>query len=82
MVNSPSHLVANFGFGRDHLRCCPSSQALDPFLNSWKFLHVLLFMVCLVRLWIARASFLMVRREFRQSWMARIEILEMMVGRA
>ena len=30
----------------------------------------------------ARASFLMARREFKQSWIVGREVLEMMVGRA
>ena len=34
IVNGPSHLVANLGLGSEHLRCCPSSHTLDPFLNG------------------------------------------------
>ena len=49
IVNGPSCLAANLGFGRDHLRFCPSSHTFDPFLNGWKFHQVLLFMVCLAR---------------------------------
>ena len=82
IVNGPSHLVANLAFGREHLRCCPSSYILDPFLNGWEFCQVLLFMVCLVRSWAARASFHMVRRELRWSWTAGMEVLEILVERA
>ena len=82
MVNGPSHLAVNLGFGRDCLRFCPSSHTLVPFLKGWKFHQVLLFMVCLVRSWVAKASFLIARREFRWSWTAGREVLEMMVGRA
>ena len=63
----------SFSFGSElgvwegAFRCHPSSHTLDPFLKGWKFRHVLLFMVCLARSWVARASFLRVRREFRQS---------------
>ena len=39
-------------------------------------------MVCLARSWVAKASFLIARREFRQSWTAGREVSEMMVGRA
>ena len=82
IVNGPSHLAVNLGFGREHLRCCPSSHTLDPFLNSWKFCQILLFIVCLVRSWVVRTSFCMVRREFKWSWTAGIEISEMIVERA
>ena len=81
MVNGPSRLAANLGFGRDHLRFCPSSHTLVPFLKGWKFHQVLLFMVCLARSWVAKASFLIARREFRRSWTAGKEVSEMMVGR-
>ena len=49
MVNGPSRLAANLGFRRDHLRFCPSSHTLVPFLKGWKFRQVLLFMICLAR---------------------------------
>ena len=65
MVNGPSCLAVNLGFRRDHLRFCPSSHTLDPFLKGWKFRQVLLFIVCLARSWAAKASFLMARREFK-----------------
>ena len=82
MVNGPSHLAVNLGFGRDHLRFRPSSHTFDPFLKGWKFFQVQLFMVCLARSWAARASFLMVRRECKRSWTMGREFSEMMVGRA
>ena len=65
IVNGPSCLAANLGFGREHLRFRPSSHTFDPFLKGWKFRQVLLFMVCLGRSWAAKASFLMARREFK-----------------
>ena len=68
IVNGPSRLVANLGFGRAHFKCHPSSHTLDPFSKGWKFCQVLLFMVCLVRSWAAKASSLKVRRACRQSW--------------
>ena len=82
IVNGPSCLVANLEFRRAHFRCCPSTHTFDPFLKGWKFHQVLLFMVCLVRSWAARASFLMARREFSQSWTAGMGVSEIMVGRA
>ena len=82
IVNGPSHLAANLGFRRDLLRFHPSSHTLAPFLKGWKFRQVLLFMVCLARSWVAKASFLIARREFRRSWTAGREVSEMMVGRA
>ena len=82
MVNGPSHLAANLGFRRDRLRFRPSSHTLVPFLKGWKFCQVLLFMICRARSWVAKASFLIARREFRQSWTAGREVSEMMVGRA
>ena len=82
MVNDCSHLAANLGFRRDHLRFHPSSHTLVPFLKGWKFCQVLLFMVCLARSWEAKASFLIARREFKQSWTVGGEVSEMMVGRA
>ena len=82
MVKGPSCLAANLGFGSDRLRFRPSSHTLVLFLKRWKFRQVLLFMVCLVRSWVAKASFLIARREFRQSWTAGREVSEMMVGRA
>ena len=82
MVNDCSHLAANLGFGRDHLRFHPSSHTLVPFLKGWKFHQVLLFMVCLVRSWAAKASFLIARREFKWSWTVGREVSAMMVGRA
>ena len=30
MVNGPSCLAVNLGFGRDHLRFCPSSHTFVP----------------------------------------------------
>ena len=62
MVNGPSCLAVNLGFRRDHLRFHPSSHTFAPFLKGWKFHQGLLFMVCLARSWVAKASFLMVRR--------------------
>ena len=60
--------------------------SLKPYFGAFlEWLEVLpgsAFMVCLARSWAVRASFLMVEREFGQSWMAGIEISEMMVGRA
>ena len=82
MVNGPSRLAANLGFGRDHLRFRPSSHTFAPFLKGWKFRQVRLFMVCLARSWAAKASFLIARRECRQSWTAGREVSEMMVGSA
>ena len=82
MVNGPSHLAVNFGFGRDRLRFRPSSHTLAPFLKGWKFHQVRLFMVCLARSWVAKASFLIARRECSRSWTAGREVLEMMVGSA
>ena len=82
IVNGPSRLAANLGFGRERLRLRPSSHTFAPFLKGWKFRQVLLFMVCLARSWAARASFLIARREFRRSWMAGREVSEMMVGSA
>ena len=82
MVNGPSCLAVNLGFGRDHLRFRPSNHTLDPFLKGWKFHQVLLFMVCLARSWAAKASFLIASREFRRSWTAGREVSEMMVGSA
>ena len=82
MVNGPSRLAANLGSRRNCLRFHPSSHTLVPFLKGWKFRQVLLFMVCLARSWVAKASFLIVRREFRWSWTVGREVLEMMVGRA
>ena len=82
IVNGPSHLAANLGFGREHLRFHPSSHTFDPFLKGWKFCQVLLFMICPGRSWAAKASFLIARREFKQSWTAGRDMLEIMVGRA
>ena len=82
MVNGPSCLAANLGFGRDHLIFCPSSHTFAPFLKGWKFRQVQLFMVCLVRSWAANASFLIARRECRRSWTVGREVSEMMVGSA
>ena len=82
MVNGPSCLAANLGFGRDHFRFRPSSHTFAPFLKGWKFRQIQLFMVCLARSWAAKASFLMARRECKQSWMAGREVSEIMVGRA
>ena len=55
----------DLGFRRDCLRFCPSSHTFNPFLKGWKFCQVLLFIVCLARSWVAKASFLMARREFK-----------------
>ena len=82
MVNGPSRLAVNLGFGRDRLRFHPSSHTFAPFLKGWKFRQVQLFMVCLARSWAAKASFLTARRECRQSWTAGREVSEMMVGSA
>ena len=82
MVNSPSHFVVNLGFGRDRLRLRPSSHTFAPFLKGWKFRQVRLFMVCLARSWAAKASFLIARRECRQSLTVGREVSEMMVGSA
>ena len=80
MVNSPSRLAANLGFGRDRLRFYPSTHTFAPFLEGWKFCQVRLFIVCLARSWVAKASFLIARRECRWSWTAGREVSEMMVG--
>ena len=82
MVNGPSCLAANLGFGRDHLRFRPSSHTFAPFLKGWKFHQVRLFMVCLARSWAAKASFLIARRELKRFWTAGREVLEMIVGSA
>ena len=82
MVNGPSRLAANLGFGRDHLRFRPSSHTFAPFLKGWKFCQVRLFMVCLARSWAAKASFLTARRECRRSWTAGRDVSEMMVESA
>ena len=65
IVNGPSRLAANLGFGREHLRFHPSSHTFDPFLKGWNFRQVLLFMICPGRSWVAKASFLIARREFK-----------------
>ena len=63
MVNGPSCLATNLGFGRDCLRFHPSSHTFAPFLKGWKPRQVRLFMDCLARSWTAKASFLITRRE-------------------
>ena len=75
-------LGSELGVWKRSLEILSFKPYLCPFLKGWKLCQVLLFMVCLARSWTAKASFLIVRREFKWSWTVGREVSAMMVGRA
>ena len=74
MVNSPSHLGANFGLITRHFRFLASSQTLSPLMKGLKPLQDREDMTCQASSWAARV--------FRQDSTAGMKVLAITEGRA
>ena len=82
IMKSPSCFGANLGFMMDCLRFLASSQTLSPLIKKVNPQLLCKDMTWQASLWVARASFQAVMRDFRQTSTVEIEESEIKEERA
>ena len=82
MVNSPSHLGANFGLMIRRFRFLASSQTLSPLTKGLKPLWEREDMTCRASSWVVRASLRAAERVFRRDSTVGMEVSVITEGRA